>query len=44
VDCRVEPLKVPKVVTRFTENDLVTRQFMPQTSRQLVRRGRYCAA
>jgi hypothetical protein len=43
-DCRVEPLKVPKVVTRFTEDDLVTREFMPQASRQLVRKGRYCAA
>ena len=42
--CRVEPLKVPKVPTRFTEDDLVMRQFLPQTSRQLIRRGRFCAA
>ena len=42
--CRVEPLKVPKVTTRFTEDDLVMRQFLPQTSRQLIRRGKFCAA
>ena len=42
--CRVEPLKVPKVTTRFTEDDLVMRQFLPHTSRQLIRRGRFCAA
>ena len=42
--CRIEPLKVPKVATRFTEDDLVMRQFLPQTSRQLIRRGRFCAA
>lgn len=42
--CRVEPLKVPKVTTRFTEDDLVMRHFLPQTSRQLIRRGRFCAA
>jgi hypothetical protein len=44
VNCRVEPLKVPKVTTRFTEDDLVIREFLPQSSRQLVRKGRYCAA
>ena len=44
VECRVEPLKVPKVTTRFTEDDLVIREFLPQSSRQLVRKGRYCAA
>ena len=43
-DCRVEPLKLPRVATRFTEDDLVMRQFMPQSSRHLVRKGRYCAA
>jgi len=42
--CRVEPLKVPKVATGFTEDDLVMRQFLPQTSRQLIRRGKFCAA
>ena len=43
-DCRIEPLKLPRVATRFTEDDLVMRQFMPQSSRHLVRKGRYCAA
>jgi hypothetical protein len=42
--CRVEPLKVARVCTRFTEDDLVIREFLSQTSRQLVRKGRYCAA
>jgi hypothetical protein len=42
--CKVEPLKVAKVCTRFTEDDLVTREFLPHTSRQLLRKGRYCAA
>jgi hypothetical protein len=43
-DCRVEPLKLPRVATRFTEDDLAMRQFLPQSSRHLVRKGRYCAA
>ena len=42
--CRIEPLKVPRVCTRFTEDDLAIREFLPQSSRQLVRKGRYCAA
>jgi hypothetical protein len=40
----VEPLKVPRVVTRFTEDDLAMREFLRQTSRQLVRKGRLVAA
>ena len=44
IGCRIEPLKVPKVCTRFTEDDLAIREFLPQSSRQLVRKGRYCAA
>ncbi|HVZ20289.1 MAG TPA: hypothetical protein VG871_04465 [Vicinamibacterales bacterium] len=44
VDCRVEPLKVPRVGARFTEDDLAMREFLPQTSRQLVRRGKFRAA
>jgi hypothetical protein len=44
VSCRVEPLKVPRVPTRFTEDDMVTRQFLPHTSRQLIRKGKFCAA
>ena len=43
-DCRIEPLKLPRVATRFTEDDLGIREFLPQSSRQLVRKRRYCAA
>ena len=43
-DCRIDPMKTPKVATRFTENDLVIREFLPKTSRALVRKGKYCAA
>jgi hypothetical protein len=42
--CRIEPLKVARVRTRFTEDDLVMREFLPNTSRQVIRKGRYCAA
>jgi len=44
IGCRIEPLKVARVCTRFTEDDLAIREFLPQSSRQLVRKGRYCAA
>ena len=44
VDCRVEPLKVPRVPTCFTDDDLVIREFLPHTSRQLVRKGKFVAA
>ena len=44
VDCRVEPLKVPRVITMFTEDDLVIREFLPHTSRQLIRKGKFAAA
>jgi hypothetical protein len=44
VNCRVEPLKVPRVKTHFTEDDLVVREFLPHTSRQLIRKGKFCAA
>jgi hypothetical protein len=44
VDCRVEPLKVPRIETSFTEDDLVMREFLPSTSRQVVRKGKFCAA
>ena len=43
-NCRVEPLKVPKVKTAFTQDDLVMREFFPNTSRQVIRKGKYCAA
>jgi len=44
MNCRVEPLKVTRTKTRFTEDDLVMREFLPGASRQLIRKGRYCAA
>ena len=44
LSCRVEPLKVPRVKTHFTEDDLVIRQFLPHSSHQLVRKGKQCAA
>jgi hypothetical protein len=37
VECRVEPLKVPRVPTRFTDADLVLREFRARSSRRLVR-------
>lgn len=42
--CRIEPLKVPRVATRYNEDDLVMREFLSGTSRQLIRKGRFCAA
>ena len=44
VNCRIDPLKLPRVITRFTQDDLVMREFLPQTSRQLIRKGKFCAA
>lgn len=44
MDCPVDPLKVPRVSTRFTEGDLAVRQFLDTTSRQVVRKGKFCAA
>jgi hypothetical protein len=40
LNCRVEPLKVGRVRTVFTEEDLVTREFRPAVSRRTVRRFR----
>ena len=44
VTCRVDPMKVPRVMTRYTEDDVMIREFLPQTSRQLIRKGKLCAA
>ena len=44
MNCRVEPLKVPRVKTQFTEDDLVMREFLPDASRRVIRTGKYCAA
>jgi hypothetical protein len=44
IACRVEPLKVPRVTKRFTEDDLVMREFLRDTSRQVIRKGKSIAA
>jgi len=44
VDCRVDALKVPRVTTSYTEDDLVMREFLPSTTRQLIRKGALRAA
>jgi len=44
LSCRVEPLKLPRVKTCFTEDDLAVRQFLPHSSHQLIRKGKHCAA
>jgi len=43
-NCRVEPVKEPRQATRFTEDDVVVREFLPRTSRTLVRKGKFVAA
>jgi hypothetical protein len=42
--CRVESLKVPRVSTSFTDDDLMIREFLPRTSRRLLREGALRAA
>ena len=42
--CRVEPVTAPRAATRFTEDDVVVREFLPKSSRALVRKGKFCAA
>jgi hypothetical protein len=42
--CRLDPMKPLRVATRFTEDDIVVREFLPRTSRALVRKGKFCAA
>jgi hypothetical protein len=44
LECPVEPLKAGPAVTSFNEDDLAIREFLPTTSRQLVRKGRLVAA
>jgi hypothetical protein len=43
-DCPVEPLKLPRTATTFTERDLTLREFLPHTSRLLVRESDVRAA
>ena len=42
--CRVEPLKLPRVTAGYTEDDLVMREFLSNTSRRLIAKGQYRAA
>jgi len=43
-DCPVEPVKMTRNATTFTEDDLMVREFLPHTSRQLVRKRAFRAA
>ena len=43
-DCRVEPMKAARTATAFTERDLAMREFLPHTSRLLVRERAFRAA
>jgi hypothetical protein len=42
--CPVEPLKTPRAIKLFTEDDLVTREFLRHTSRQAVLKNSSIAA
>jgi hypothetical protein len=44
MNCRVDPLKVARVQTLFTEDDLMMREFEAGASRRVVRTGKYRAA
>jgi hypothetical protein len=44
VSCRVEPLKLPRVITNYTEADLMTRQFLLNTTRRVSQRDEYSVA
>ena len=44
MNCRVERVKVSKVQTHFTEDDLAIREFQAGASRRLVRTGKFRAA
>jgi len=41
---KVEPLRVAGQPVKYTEDDLHVRQFMPRTSRRLIRKGAFRAA
>ena len=44
VDCRVEPLRPPRVITAYTEDDLTMREFLRHTTRRVIRKGEFRAA
>jgi len=41
---KIEPLRVPRQPTHYTQDDLHVRQFMKDTSRRLIRKGQFRAA
>jgi hypothetical protein len=41
---KIEPLRVPQLLTHYTQDDLHVRQFMKNTSRRLLRKGQFKAA
>jgi hypothetical protein len=43
-NCPVEPLELPRAMTHFTEDDLITRRFWADTARALSRKGKVRAA
>ena len=43
-DVTVEPLRAPNQTSRFTEDDLHVRQFTADSSRRLIRKGKFRAA
>jgi len=43
-DCRLEPLKLTRTATTFTERDLTLREFLPHASRLLLRERAFRAA
>jgi hypothetical protein len=43
-DCRIEPVKATRTATTFTERDLTVREFLPHTSRLLMRERAFRAA
>lgn len=44
MNCRVEPLRLPRVITAYTEDDLITRQFLQTTTRRATGSGDFRAA
>ena len=42
--CRIDPLKLPRIPTHFSSDDLVMREFFAEGSRPLYRRSRFRAA
>ena len=43
-ECRIEPIKATRLPRVYTDDDLVIREFLPEASRRLVRKGAFRAA